>query len=286
MADYTTTKSALGGVYPTGSRQTTFRDVEPLLTAQQLRRRFLFGVPLVAPFPDPITGKPQVLIDDDLTDSIMRAAALAESNSFFIFPRSIGKKYPWDQQLFMNLGFLKLEERPVASLEKFEVRPANSIPGIDGPVFSVPLDWIETANLAKGQINIVPINISAMTGGQVLSTGGVGNGSFFLSTMGSMGFIPAYWYAEYTVGFPEGNVPRIINEALGQQAAILVLQQLQAARALMNSQSASIDGMSQSVSGMGGQTYAKAIELLQMQLVATMKKLKTMFGQTMFVSNV
>jgi hypothetical protein len=163
------------------------------------------------------------------------------------------------------------------------VRPANSIPGVDGPVFSIPLDWVETANLAKGQVNIIPINIATLTGGQILATGGAGNGSFFLSVMASQGWIPAYWYVEYTVGFPEGKIPRVVNEAIGIQAAILVLQQLQAARALVNSQSASMDGFSQSVSGMGGQTYAKAIELLMGQLTALQKKLKTMYGLTTFV---
>ncbi len=279
MADYTLTKPALGGVYPPGTKQAVFSDVEPVITAEQLRRRFLFGIPLVSPYTDPVTKKPAQMSPDDLTDTIMRAVALAEVNSFFIFPRQFSERHPWDRNLFLNMGYLKLEKRPCSSIEKLEVRPATG-----QTVFVVPLEWIETGYLAKGQINIVPINIATLTGGQAIASGGAGNGSFFLSTMASFGVLPAYWYAEYTCGFPEAKVPRIVNEAIGQQAAILVLQQLQAARAITNSQSVSIDGMSQSTSGQAGQTYAAAIELLEKQLVATMKKIKTMFGATMFAS--
>lgn len=280
MADYSNSKAAIGDVYPVGNKQAVFTDAEPLLTAAQLRKRHLFGIPLVAPFPDPITKKPQVLTDEDLNEHIARAAALLESNNFYVFPRQISKKYPWDRELFLQLGYMKLEERPVASIETLQIRPANN-----QTIFVVDQSWIETANLAKGQINIMPINIAQMSGGGVVS-GGTASGAFFLSVLASYGWVPAYWYAEYTVGFPNGKIPRIVNEAIGYQAAILVLQQLQAARALVNSQSASIDGFSSSVSGAGGQTYVPAIEQLEKQLVAVQKKIKTMFGLTMFATNI
>lgn len=279
MADLTVTKPALNGVYPVGSKQATFTDIEPLLTPMQLRKRHLFGIPLVAPFPDPITKKPMVLDETDLQDAIMRAVALLEQNNFFVFPRQIGKKYPWHREDFLHLGYMKLEERPVSAIQKLEVRPAN-----DQTIFSVDLTWIETANLAKGQVNIVPINIAQLSGGGVV--GGTSSGSMFLSVLAAQGFMPAYWYAEYTVGFPDGKIPRVINEAVGLQSAILVLQQLQAARALIDSQSVGLDGFNQSVSGKGGQTYAPAIELLEKQLTALQKKIKTMFGQTMFASSI
>jgi hypothetical protein len=280
MADYTTSKGALNGVYPVGSIQATFTDIEPLITPQQLRKRHLFGIPLVAPFPDPITKKPMILDETDLQDTIMRAVALAESNNFFIFPRRQGKKYPWDRELFLAYGYLKLEERPVSSIQKLEIRPANN-----QTIFSVDLSWIETAHLAKGQVNIVPLNIATISGGGVIQ-GGTNSGSMFLSVLAAQGWMPAYWYAEYTVGFPDAKIPRVINEAVGIQSAILILQQLQAARALVNSQSIGLDGFSQSVSHKGGETYAANIELLERQLVALQKKIKTMFGLTMFVTNI
>jgi hypothetical protein len=282
MADYTNTKLGLGATFPENATESALQECEPLLTPEQLKRRFLFGIPLVSPFPDPVTRKPIVMTDEDLADTILRAVALAESNNFFIFPHKFTEKHPWDKALYDSFAFLRVHKRPVASIERLSIRPANNL-----DVFVFPLEWIETANLAVGQINVVPINVAAFNSGSVIGNSNTSSsGVFWLGYLTGYRWVPAYWYVDYTAGFPNGQIPKIVNEAIGQQAAILVLQQLQAARALVTSASLGIDGMNQSVAGPGNQSYGPAIELLDKQLQATIKRIKVRFGLSMFSSNV
>jgi hypothetical protein len=281
VADYTITKPAVGSVWHPNEGESVFQDLEPLITPKQLRERFLFGIPLVSPVKDPLTGKAMIMSDDILHDSILRAISWLETHSIMIFPRTFKEKHPWDKALFDALGYLKLSYRPVASIEHLSVRPAN---GLD--VFSFPLEWVETAHLPLGQINIMPINIATFNVGQISGGPYGGGGVYWLGQMTGFHWVPAYWYTEYTAGFPNGAVPRIVNECAGQKAAITALQQLQASRALVNSQSLGMDGMQQSVSGPGNQTYTPAIQLLQEQLNQNVKRLKAMYGLTMFVSDV
>lgn len=282
MADYTNTKTAVGSLYPENATESSISEAEPLLTPQQLKDRFLFGIPLVGPFPDPVTRRPVVMTDEILADTIMRAVALAESNNFFIFPKKFSEKHPWDKALYDSFAFLRTHRRPVASIEKLSIRPANNL-----DVFIFPLEWIEMANAAVGQINVVPINVAAFNSGSVIGNSSTSaSGVFWLGYLTGYRWVPAYWFIDYTVGFPNGQVPKLVNEAIGQQAAILVLQQLQAARALVTSASLGIDGMNQSSAGPGNQAYGPAIELLDKQLQATIKRIKIRFGLNMFSSNV
>jgi hypothetical protein len=279
--DFTNAKPGLGNVLPSGATQAVFRQVEPLIGAKDLRTRFLFGINLISPQIDPTTKKGYLMTDPLLEDFIQRAVTQIETESnIAIFPQEVNEKKPWDKQLYDSLGFLKLDRRPPSHIKQLSIRPAN---GID--VFIFPSEWIETAYLHKGEITIVPLNIAAVTGGQVIATG-QGGASLFINHIAARGWIPAYWFIDYVVGFQDGNVPKIINEVVGITAAMEVLSSLAAAWAEYTSTSVGIDGVSQSKSTPGPQKYTQRMQELTAKRTALLKRLKTIYGNTMFVTNV
>lgn len=279
MADYTNSKSGPGGVFPDNATETTWNRLEPLITAEQVRYRHLFGIPLVSAMKDPLTGKAQVMTDDLIKDTIDRSISMAESDTGLdIFPIRQKEKHPFDRNEFNSFGYFRVEHRPVATIDKVTMTPSNNV-----DIYSVPLEWVETAYLPRGQINIIPL--FAATGyNSPVATGNVG--AAFLAVLGSHQWVPAFWQIEYTSGFPDGLLPKIVNELIGTIAAMEVLGLLAATYAKSSSHSLGIDGMSQSVSTPGPALFDQRIGLLADKRKMLAKKLKTQYGLNLFSSNV
>jgi hypothetical protein len=143
---------------------------------------------------------------------------------------------------------------------------------------------VEASGFQRGQINIVPLTIAFTNGGFIPSQSA--GGAAFLSILGAKGWIPAYWQIEYTTGFPDGALPRDLNELIGVVAAIETLSLLATTDADANSRSIGIDGMSQSVSSAGPQKYQARIEVLTAKKQMLIDKFKSRFALKMFSSNV
>lgn len=282
MSDYSNSKP---GITPSGTgldnvKDTVWSEVQPLLTPAQVRTMHMFGIPLVSAMRDPNTGKRMIMTDEIVKDVIVRSVTMIEMEvGIDIFPRQYREKYPFDRNLYEAMGYVQLHHRPVLSVEKFSVTPSNNV-----DVYSVPLDWIEASYFPKGQINLVPLTIAFQNGGFIPSQSS--GGAAFLSILGQRSWIPAYWQFEYTCGFAEGMVPRIINEIIGVQTAIEILDMLSATHAEATSHSLGIDGLSQSVSTPGPEIYSIRTQSLREKKKVLVNRLKTMFGSKLFVSNV
>lgn len=285
MADYTTSKAGGGATYPLQVIEGCWGHVEPMITPTQLRIRHLFGIPLVSNMVDPITGQRQVMTDPILQDMINRAVSMAETEAHLdITPKQRKEKQAFDRQAYQSLGFVMLESRPVVSIERFTVNGSNQ-----QDLFVVPPDWVETNYLHRGQLNIVPMTISFGNAGFISPTensGGFSGGSVFLSVLGQNPWIPAYWQFIYTTGFPEGKIPLIVNELIGVIAAIEVLSMLASTNAKNTSQSLGIDGLSQGVSTPGPSIYDNRIELLMNKKESLVRKIRSMYGTTMFTGHI
>lgn len=275
MADYTDSKSATGKPYPENAIATARQQLEPLLTVDQLKSRFLFGVPLVSAMKDPFTGKSQILTDDMLADIIEGAISQAELElKIDIFPVKRREKHPFDIQLYNSFGYFQLSHRPCTSVDKLSVTPSN-----DRDVYTMPNEWVEGAYLHRGQVNIVPLTVGFVGGTALPQASG---GAAFLSILGQAAWIPAWWQIEYTSGFVDGNLPRVINDYIGAQAATEVLSMLGLTYARSNSHSLGIDGLSQSVSTPGPEIFKVRLEELEEKKKALMKKIKAIFGFKIF----
>jgi hypothetical protein len=275
------TKKGLGDVYPDGFKKSSWDRTEPLITPEQLIRRHLFGIPLISGFKDPSTGKAQKMTTDDLIDYIDRAVGLAElETGLTIFESKYEANLPWDKQEYTSFGYFRIEQRPVQSIESLTVNLSN-----DEDIFVVPLSWIDTKMLHKGQLNIIPLTI-ALTAGGSLAVPTTAGGATMLQILGNRPWIAQFWKLSCTVGFPNNLLPKVINDLIGIIAALGVLSMLASTYARSTSQSLSIDAMSQSQSGPGPGLFKPRIEELEAQRTMLVNKLKTMYGLKLFSGNV
>lgn len=278
MADYTLSKPGIGAVYPINCIEDTFGAVEPLITPPILKMRHLFGIPLVSGMVDPDTGKRQRMTDPIIEDVIERAVSMAELElRINIFPRKFREKAPFDMNLYNSFMFFTLPQRPVMSVDKVSVNPANM-----QDAYTMDPQWLETAYVRTGQINVVPITVTFQNAGFISPNAGGSGGTAFMQLLGQRGWIPAYWQIEYTSGFPEGQFPRVVNELIGVIAAIDILGILASTNAGNNGSSISMDGLSQSETTLGPQMYDARIQLLTGKKDEMVGKLKTVFGTKLF----
>jgi len=278
MADYSDSKYTVGAVSPENAIASAWDRLEPLLTPEQRRMRFLFVIPLVSKMIDPETGRRMKMGDELLQDYIVRAVSVAEDESHAdIMPVKRREKKPFDRPTYDSFGYIELNHKPVSSIDKFSVTPADN-----NDIYELPKNWIETANMIRGQVNIIPLNI-ALTGGGIVPTQSAG-GSLYLSIMNMRGWVPAFWQVEYTSGFPDGLVPREVNELIGTIAAMDILSMLGATDADVTSRSLGIDGMSQSIGGPGADKFRPRIEELAKKRQQLVRKLKTKLGMKLFSS--
>lgn len=276
MGDFSQTKNYGTAIYPVHAAETSglVRRIEPLLTPEKLRSRFLKGIPLSFPNGDTFS-------DEDLKDKIMVAVNEAEIMLNMTINREAFKeKQPFDKSLYDAFIHLKTEHGPIMSVEHLQIASADG-----DNIFEIPPAWIEPANFAKRLINVIPL-IAAFGINSV--QGSVSNaGIAFLTIMGGLGWVPAYWQIKYTAGmsFKEGNVPINVNELIGAIAAIDILSEI-APSFLYNSQSLSQDGISQSSSGPGPRIYELRINELTDKRDTLIKKLKGIFSGKFFISNI
>jgi len=287
MTDFSKSKYATGSkageIYPQNAIDTAGWDrLEPLIDAATLRRRHLFGIPLVSWIPHPVTKKRSEITDEDIKGLILVAVSKVEMlTGTIIFPVSFKEKYPFDRNQYESFGYMMTKNRPVSSIESLTVTPSN---GVD--VFTVPLEWVETAYLIRGQINIIPMTISTPDMNGLVVNSQAGGGAAFLSFMSYKHWIPAFWQISYTCGYKDGMLPRVLNYLIGIVAAIDILAMLAASAGLATSASLGIDGLSQSTSGPGPQVYDTLVNKLSQERDAYIKKIKNLSGLKVFSSNV
>jgi hypothetical protein len=282
VADYTDSKPGLGDVFPDGAIESPWTRTEPLITAVALQNNQLWGLPLVSGMKDPITGRAQVITVDMLQEYIDDAVALAElETSLTIFPLVVEKKLPWDPQDYKSFGYMKLPDRPIATIESLTVNMSNN-----DDIYVVPLEWVETANLRWGQLNVIPLTI-ALTNGRPTAIPTTAGGAVLLSVFqNSSMWVPSFWKVRYTAGFPNGAIPKVVNDLIGTIAAMEVLSRLAATYGKSSGSSLSIDGMSQSVSTPGPEIFTKRLKDLEDKRAKLVKKIRNLYHLGMFANNV
>ena len=286
MADYTYSKPAVGAVWHQREKETSWPDLEPLVTPEQIRSRHLFGIPLYSGIKDPVTGKRQEFVDAMIMDEIQGAVSDAELETHIdIFPRKYTESQPFDRAEYQSFGYFRLEHRPVYTIDKITVRTSN---GID--VFTVPLQWVHTGQLVHGAVGLIPMGVALTGTGDPNSFGVVGGqtagGAAFLAILGNQPWISSFWLTNYSAGFVDGALPRPVNELIGVIAAMRILSLLAATHAKTTSASVGIDGLSQGQSGPGPQIFSQRLQELAERRKTYVKKLKTMFGLNIFSGNV
>jgi hypothetical protein len=281
MADYTLSSSGLGSMAQENQIDSDWTDLQPLITPDELKDLHLFGIPLVSAIRDPITSKPAVMTPPLIKKYINEAVMLAEEETkLAILPRQVLEKAAFDRAEYDSFGYFQLRQRPVASIQSLQVVPSNEM-----PVFDMPLDWIDMGLLHLGQINIIPLTIAVKSGAVVPITTTPG-GAAFLSVFGNKSWISSFWEIKYTVGYINGNLPKRINHLIGIIAAMEVLSALAATYSRTQSQSLSMDGMSQSISSPGPQLFMQRLQELAEKRKWLVGKLQSRHNSKIFISNI
>jgi len=259
----------------------SFTRVEPLITPEQLRDRFLTGIPLYAALPDPVTGVRYHITDEKLKEEFIPGAIadLEMDMRIHITPMEITRRLPFDLNEYKSMGYFKLPDAPVTEVVELYVSDSTL-----NPIFFIPTTWIEAGGLQKGQLNIIPLQ-PAFVGGGIVGSADSAGGAAFIALMGARTWIARWWLIQYRAGFKEGRIPRVVNDVIGCRAAIDVLQRLQATNRVA-SYGLGIDGTSQNISTPGPQVYAVAVEGLEAKYKRLVGKMKALFGRRIFSDNV
>lgn len=277
--DYTKSRAAPGSSgewFPNAQKDSAWGRLVPLLGPQELRT-FLF-VPLVSAVKDQ-HGKRREMSDSDLADVIRESVGLIETQlSMTIFDVQYQERHPFDRFDYQSYGYLRLRQKPVASVERLAV-----VQNSGDAIYVVPNEWISVGNLHKGQINILPSTVALASNAENAAVNGALS---FIMIMMQQGWVPDFWEVTYTAGFRDGLLPDALNLLIKYVAGIEVLSRLAATYAGVNSASLSIDGLSQSSSGPGPQLYETRIKQMSDQRDKLFRRFKAMIGNRMMVGQI
>lgn len=263
------------GVYPENAVDARdFGRTEPLLTAEKLVSRHLFGIQLVSQTINRLTGTYDVKGPEELKDHIIRAVnALELDAGITIFPIQYEEQHPLDRVHIEQSGYFRLRNKPLLTVDELTIRPANNLESSN--IYTVPREWISFTHAVKGQINIVPlVAADSQVFQQAASTNGA---AFTLTFLSQIAWAPSYWRVKYTAGMPEGDIPVVINEAVGCYAALDILADVIQSQT-SNSYSLGIDNLQQSQSNSVPENLAKRIELLEAKKQKLVKKIRAYYG--------
>ena len=205
--------------------------IRQLLTVEQLKARYFFGVNLTDD-----SGNP--LPDATFEHFILQAIRWFEHQiDIPILPQTFIDEHDYHRSAYEAFNYLQLDNYPVISVEEFRVQyPSGQ------SVIVYPQEWIRL-NREKGQVQAVP------TAG-TLSEFLIGQGGTFLPAVyNGMHYLPHLFTVEYTAGFEEGKVPANIVDLIGMFASfgpLNVFGDLIAGAGIANI-SLSMDGLSQTI---------------------------------------
>lgn len=279
---------------------------EPLLTPSELKSRYFFGVPLTSP----VTG--EKVSKKMFDDMIKRAVNLFELEAQLdVMPTIRRHRLPFDPNLYHNNVHLEIPNKPIRKVIRLSVAAANynemittpDQPGTQGyPVgtpqemlrypspgglYTYPNEWIEMGYAYKGSLSINPMSPAfSAIGGTSNPTAVSGSVlSYFLS---QLNFMPAYWLIECLHGImceDDGTVPVIVNEAIGQRATMLLIDNILPLFRI-TSQSMGADSLNQSIGDNMLNLLQGKRDTAEKEYQKILKRLKIIYNLRFIASNV
>ena len=212
------------------------RKVAPLITVQELRDVYLFGL-------DIRDNNGNELPDSALQTYIDNAISMVEHYlDISIAPVENFKEYR-DYHLndYYQWGFYQLNNYPcicVRSINLVYFRDENAEPIA---VQELPTNWIRL-QAHDGIVRLIPNS-------RFPSRLQIGQGGTFFPEVLKNSFVPHAWEITYDYGFPTGKVPTLINQAIANIAAInaLIIGGNLVLGAGIAGSSISLDGLAQSI---------------------------------------
>lgn len=212
-----------------------------LITVAELKQRYLFGLDL--------SNDQGIQYPDSAYEHYILSAVswLEHQLDIFILPTTIiGEKHDYYRNDAVMFNFIQLEHYPVISVEELNVRyPSGQ------SVIRYPQEWL-SIDKTHGLLRVVP---TAGTMSEVMLAQG---GSFLPTIYGGAGYLPDLFHVDYTAGFEDGRIPRLIIDIIGKVASLgpfNIFGDLIAGAGIATF-SVSVDGLSQNIGTTASATNA------------------------------
>ncbi len=226
-----------------------------IVTPQEVRERWCFGLPLVKSDGSVMNDIDiQIFINAGIKEVERRLGIFLKPTKIICNPEIreyndpydlVEPPYDYNVRQYRHWGFLQLRQYPIISVEKVQLVLPNFKSVVD-----FPMDWVKVYPKV-GQLNIVPYAGSPT----VMTVAGAAGTAFpFLTGQFSRNFPQAIW-VDYTAGLP--LVPEDLRSIVAKFAAIDVLGIAgDAILAGIASVGTSVDGMSENFSTTASATNA------------------------------
>ncbi len=223
---------------PNSTSNPGFLRYETLLTVDELKRRYLYGVSFIDRSGNEIDP---VVFEDSITEAI---SEIEHELNLTITPTKYTEYKDYDINDYRNFSFLQLDHRPTISVDTVSLQ---LIKGEN--LVSFPPEWIRLYN-AGSQVQITPT--SGSVSGFI-----IGNSGYLPVIYGVTRNFPQMIEVVYNAGFEQDKIPKIINTLIGLYASIplLIMAGDLVLGAGIASETISLDGLSQSVSGTNNGKY-------------------------------
>lgn len=213
-----------------------FKKVEPLISVDDMKARYLFGIEIR-------DNQGKEISDDTLQTYINNSISMLEhyldisitpvQNEVELRDYRINDYYDW--------GFYQLNMFPVIQIRSLQLVYFRDEDGTEIAVQDIPDNWIRLQK-HDGMVRLVP-NAKFPSKLQISQAG-----TYFPEILRAQQ-VPHAWKFIYDHGFEDGKVPVILNQVIGQLAAIqaLIIGGNLVLGAGIAGSSISLDGLSQSI---------------------------------------
>lgn len=261
--------------YPVWGTDTTSPSMRymPLPSPADLRRRSLFGIPLVSS----LTG--EAVSDETLQDFINQAISQLEMDlDIYITPTRFSEKHDYSREMFaMSFAYLKLNHPNIINVESVQISFNNDT--VMNAAITFPLEHVHVMP-QEGTIQLVPAFGTSLSGFLLSAFSGVQYHAFNSALLQNW---PGAVRVTYTAGFADGKVPAAIVSVIDKMAAIRLLSMMGPILYPIASTSIGIDGVSQSVSTLGPGYLKQRMDELNQQLQVELATCRGYFQRSILV---
>ena len=189
------------------SGQQPFTRTEPMLTVDQLKKRYLFGIDLTDKQGNSL---PDEVIQHQINSSV---SYLEHALDIIISPVIVeGEQYDYRAVDYANFNFIQLKKRPSIEVTEIKAQFPNRT-----DLVTYPKEWYVLEKEAS-QIQLSPVEGSFS--GLIVTQGG----SYVPLIYGTRDYWPHLFSVTYKAGFCEDHIPVVINEMIGLQASIKIFE--------------------------------------------------------------
>ncbi len=187
---------------PNAVTGSSFTEFQSMITTAELKSRYLFGITM--------TDKDDNEIPEETFQHFINTAVsfLEHELDIIIIKRKFQENYDYRSNDYTAFNFLQLKKRPVNDLISLKARWPNGTVLID-----YPEAWF-VVEKEGAQIQLAPMQGSFS--GLVVSQGATMMPMMF----GTKDYWPHLFEATYFAGFNHDEIPLLLNEMIGMQAAI------------------------------------------------------------------